>query len=261
MAQYLIPPEQWFNVYPVFYGHEACGPGHSFGPAVRENYLIHFVLRGKGRYYRSGRCYNVEKGDLFVIRPGEVTTYTADDRDPWEYSWLCIHCDRAPSWLDLPVLRKPPVQHIFAWIRDHCEEDNASGKIFSLTYEFLWLLSGSAGREGSVSYAAYTRAYLENFYMRRISIAGIAEDLHIDRRHLTAVFRDTYGMPPQEFLTQLRMHKARDFLELGHSVTDTAAMCGFLDLANFSKLYKKTYGISPNNYRISNKPLEKPVEP
>ena len=259
MPHSLIPPQVWHDTYPVFYGWEACEPGHTFGPAVRDNYLVHYVFKGRGKYYRDAQCYGVEKGDIFVIRPGEVTTYAADDTDPWEYCWLCFHCREELSCLSQPVIRKPPVQHIFTWIRDHWADENASGKIFSLTYEFLWLLSENAGRKGSGSYAAYTKAYLENFYMRHVSIELIAKHLHIDRRHLTAVFRDAYGMPPQEFLTRLRMSKAKEFLEQGHSVTAAAAMCGCYDLANFSKHYKKTYGVSPNQHRNQKIPLEKPV--
>lgn len=113
MPHSLIPPQVWHDTYPVFYGWEACEPGHTFGPAVRDNYLVHYVFKGRGKYYRDAQCYGVEKGDIFVIRPGEVTTYAADDTDPWEYCWLCFHCREELSCLSQPVIRKPPVQHIF----------------------------------------------------------------------------------------------------------------------------------------------------
>ena len=38
------------NIYHV--GSEKCNPGHSFGPAIRQHYLFHYILKGKG-YYQS----------------------------------------------------------------------------------------------------------------------------------------------------------------------------------------------------------------
>ena len=61
-----------------FCGWEKCGPGHSFGPAVRPHFLFHFVLSGKGHYDRAGERYELEAGQGFLILPGESTCYQAD---------------------------------------------------------------------------------------------------------------------------------------------------------------------------------------
>lgn len=66
--------------------------GHSFGPAVREYFLLHYVVRGKGIFRRGKREYTLQAGEIFVIRPGEVTYYEADMRDPWEYMWAGFDC-------------------------------------------------------------------------------------------------------------------------------------------------------------------------
>ena len=34
-----------------FVGHEVCTPGHSFGPAIRPSYIIHYILKGCGKFY------------------------------------------------------------------------------------------------------------------------------------------------------------------------------------------------------------------
>ena len=73
------------DINPRICGVEACAPGHSFGPAVREYFLLHYVVRGKGIFRRGKREYTLQAGEIFVIRPGEVTYYEADMRDPWEY--------------------------------------------------------------------------------------------------------------------------------------------------------------------------------
>lgn len=102
------------DINPRICGVEACAPGHSFGPAVREYFLLHYVVRGKGIFRRGKREYTLQAGEIFVIRPGEVTYYEADMRDPWEYMWAGFDC--APPFaalLEQDVLRLPGALQIF----------------------------------------------------------------------------------------------------------------------------------------------------
>ena len=251
MAQYVIPQGRWHTLVPLQYGWEACKPGHTFGPAVREYYLLHYILEGEGEFVRDGKVYPLTKGDIFVIRPGEVTTYRASERNPWQYSWLGFRAPDSLPCLQTPVLSQPPVGHIFRFIRDHYTDDSLDGKIFSLTHELVWLLSQNREQPKGKpsSFAVYTKTYLESSYMHRVNIQEIANSLHIDRRYLTALFRKTYGKPPQTFLMALRLEKAREFLQKGHRVSEAAAMAGFTDLPNFTRHYKSRYGCNPSEDR------------
>ncbi len=92
---FLKVKEQSFEDFCLLYcGHQECpssysfGPAvrpssYSFGPAVRPNYLIHYVLKGKGYYYVNDRKYTIEANQGFLIRPTELTFYQADKLDPW----------------------------------------------------------------------------------------------------------------------------------------------------------------------------------
>lgn len=246
-TQYVITPGWLHTLAPVFYGFEECLPGHSFGPAIRDQYLLHYVLEGEGQLLKNGEVYEVSRGDIFMILPGEVTVYRTTCENPWQYAWIGFDCDITPECLKEPVIRQPDVRHIFTWIRDHCQDDNIDGKLFALTHELLWEL-GKKDKENLQpdSFAVNTRTYLENSYMTHVSIQTIADNLHIDRRYLTAKFREAYGMPPQQFLMQLRLEKAREFLRSGHGVSESATMAGFTDLPNFSRQYKRWSGMNPS---------------
>lgn len=75
------------------FGHEQCEPGHSFGPATRNHYLFHYVLSGTGTLMADNakgitQTYNIKSGQGFLIFPGQINTYIADDKLPWEYIWI-----------------------------------------------------------------------------------------------------------------------------------------------------------------------------
>ena len=69
-------------------GHEYCKPGHTWGPGVRDHYLIHLVVAGRGVYQVNGLSYTLQEGDLFLAKPNQLITYAADETDPWEYYWV-----------------------------------------------------------------------------------------------------------------------------------------------------------------------------
>ncbi len=60
----------------------------TWGPGVRDHYLIHLVVAGKGVYQVNGAAYNLQEGDLFLAKPNQLITYAADETDPWEYYWV-----------------------------------------------------------------------------------------------------------------------------------------------------------------------------
>ena len=76
------------DINPVLFGYEKCKSLHTYGPHIRNCYLIHYVVSGKGKFYKKDFEASVNAGQAFLIRPDEVTTYTADKDEPWEYIWI-----------------------------------------------------------------------------------------------------------------------------------------------------------------------------
>ena len=73
-------------------GIEQCEPGHMFGPYVRENYVIHIIMKGRGMLQIEGREFRMSEGEAFIIYPGqEEAVYQADGKEPWEYMWVGFH--------------------------------------------------------------------------------------------------------------------------------------------------------------------------
>lgn len=63
-------------------GQADCPPGHSFGPHMRDFYLLHFVTRGCGTFIVKEKEYCLREGEFFFIEPGVLTFYQADKENP-----------------------------------------------------------------------------------------------------------------------------------------------------------------------------------
>ena len=81
-------------------GIERCTPDKFFGPSVREDYHVHFILHGKGTLEIGGKSYKLQRGQIFVIPPDVETYYYSDPEDPWHYTWVSFGGTRAGYFLE-----------------------------------------------------------------------------------------------------------------------------------------------------------------
>jgi AraC-like DNA-binding protein len=82
---------------------------------------------------------------------------------------------------------------------------------------------------------------------------GIAQKMNLDRRYLSRIFKEKTGVTIKDYLIGVRMEEAKRRLETGESITDAARLCGYDDVCNFSKMFKKRFGISPQQWQQKNR--------
>ena len=80
VLQLLKPKFKDFHL--CFCGFAECKPLHSYGPAARPNYILHYVMKGKGIYQVGETKYQLKEGQAFLIEPESLTFYQADKTDP-----------------------------------------------------------------------------------------------------------------------------------------------------------------------------------
>jgi len=113
----VFPSENFIDMGLYQFGWEQCDPSHSFGPAARNHYLFHYVISGKGTLTAANNkkedvTYQIKSGQGFLIFPGQINTYYADKRLPWEYAWIEFDGLRVKEALDLTELSKDtPLYH------------------------------------------------------------------------------------------------------------------------------------------------------
>ena len=88
----IFPNERYMDLTLYQYGWEQCVPAHSYGPASRNHYLFHYIIKGRGVLYSTDdqgqtHIYNLKPDQGFLISPNQVNTYIADRENPWEYAW------------------------------------------------------------------------------------------------------------------------------------------------------------------------------
>ena len=75
---YKIRKYELFSLSVCNVGHQKCDPNHHWGPGVKDHYLIHHIVTGKGYYHCNGKLYTLKTGDSFLIYPNHEVWYYAD---------------------------------------------------------------------------------------------------------------------------------------------------------------------------------------
>lgn len=255
------------DIYTLFCGRQQCPSLYSFGPAVRECYLLHFCLDGCGDFYANDQHYHLEKGQGFLICPNELTFYQADEAHPWTYAWIGLSGEQVSHYLDLagissrtPVFRCPDVDLIRSDIDDmiahhtlsYSCEVHIQGILMKILSYLIEVSSHPRQKEenGNSLYVSRAISYIHKNYQNPVSVQEIADYLSLNRSYLTELFVRTLHLSPQQFLMKYRITKAVDFLtSTDLSVEHIACSCGYANISSFSKAFKKVTGISPSQYR------------
>lgn len=244
-------------------GHQKTPPFHSYGPAVRDYWLIHVITAGKGKFVKGGEIRELSAGDCFIIRPMEVTTYMADGEDPWEYYWVGFQGDEAgrlaeyalPENVCTAKAGREAVSSLISFYNVFDgDTDPGELEILAKLYEFLALLKNSIAPEKTVKpdIASTALKYLENNYFRDINISRLASELGVTRSYFTVLFSEKTGKSPYNYLTELRLEKARSLLKNSDlRISEVAYSVGFAGLERFSDMFKRYTGKSPVAYRKS----------
>lgn len=244
-------------------GGEQCRPGYTYGPAIRDHFLIHFVASGKGVLRTAEGEYSICAGQGFIIFPDEITVYSADDEQPWAYDWVGYRGGGAEEITkaaglsrDRRVFTPEQPEMIGRLLRDISEDMSTAGELAAAgaLIRFMAHLAagGRAAQETRVSRRHYDRArwFMDGNYAKPITVQDVADFTGLSRSQLFRVFVSCEGKTPKEVLTALRLrHACRLLTDTDMSADEIARQAGLTSAQRLGALFREKLGVSPGAYR------------
>lgn len=245
-TQQLINPNLQ-DLNPILAGWSVSQPGSKRQPSAMNYTLLHYVYSGKGTIITSGSTYEVTPGQAFLIFPGEAVTHVADTDDPWTLRWVGFTGALSHSFASLPRVFSVS-EGFLPHLRNMEIIDNDTA--FDLACDLLTLYSRMIRREtGKPDYIQFVMDYIQSSYMHKLSVQSIADQLNLDRSYLARQFKKRTNQSIQGYILNVRLMEAKRYLMQGYTVKEAANLCGFNDTANFSKLFAREDGLSPQAWK------------
>ncbi len=234
--------------------HKSCEP------YIRNEYILHYVVSGKGYYEVHGNIYELHAGESFLILPGTTVSYYTDTDDPWIYKWVDFIGTEAKNLISLTGFLEHPVSpackeigEIYSKfsVNTHLIQDQLyNAGLLRVLFARYMSLYPSKSNTSSINYLYIAKNYISlNAYRHTLRVSELAQKIGVERSYLYRLFMENDGVSPTEYITNYRLEKALQMMKDGISQVKLISLSvGYENPLYFSNCFKKKYGISPKNY-------------
>lgn len=242
-------------------------------------YEIYYLLSGDRNYFIQDRVYQVEKGDLIIIRPNVL--HKTISTHPASHERILIEFDTSffndflahqsnelldVFYKDCSILRleESEREHIedclYKLIREsknNSAENNIALKVYFM--ELLIHINRFYKETNTIQYDHPSKlhrkiseiiTYINLNYGSEIGLELLSGEFNISTAHLSRAFKRVTGLSFIEYLNNLRVNEAQKLLaETGLSILEISEKVGYLNHTHFGRVFKSITGSSPSEYR------------
>ncbi len=235
-----------------------------------------YVKNGVARFHIGNTTYEVGPHTLVFISRLEEHSVSVVSA-PYHRWWMRITAEQLASAVDDARLRtvfdrRPPdFCHAFdvtkeaadvEYVMEQIEAENLAPRSFkrhriAALLQLLLITCYRSKREQFPLPAHHVsdtvlrvQAYLDAHFSEDISLETLARDFYLSPSYLSHAFRDWTGYSPKQYLVLCRLSYARELLvTTPQSVSQIAVRCGFGDVNNFIRTFRKHTDTTPAEYR------------
>lgn len=254
------------GIRPVDAGRQDCHDLHSWGPGVRQCYIIHYIISGNGTFTCGKKMYTLTAGQSFLICPEQVVQYAPDENEPWEYVWVDFVGEQCRQILARSVLNPqqpaapPPRQErLLPYFERLCQMElyrrnsqEAVGVLLALlgVYQDLAEPQREERKKEDPRIMEAMALIAAGYHRSGFCAETIARKMAVSRTTLNRLFQKKIGWSPGQYLLEYRLQQSEKLLQMGMTVKQTALSCGFEDPFYYSRVFRKHYGMPPSDYRL-----------
>lgn len=226
-----------------------------------DSYLFFIVLEGCGSITYSGKTIRLKKHDCVFIDCSIPYSHRSDDKMQWKLCWA--HFNGAPAKHYYDIFKQYSSSPYFH--SDHASDFlnileqliNYSGNLKSqdilnakLLTDLCTICIDSVIPKIHESDMLAVAEYIDANYFKKISLETVADLFYISKYALAHKFKEQFGLTVGDYITKKRVTVAKELLRYsGKTTAEISLDCGIEDPNYFTKIFKKSEGCSPRDYR------------
>jgi AraC-like DNA-binding protein len=242
---------------------------HAYPRHSHDYYVICLIERGRQSFLHEGTKYATPSGGVILINPGAVHTGEAVDEQGFEMLSLyptvsqmeMLASDLTGSHRGLPFFKDVRVDDSRTTqdlLSLHRALFDSPGSLESES-RFLWIMTQLVKRYADASFTErklgrekkaieHACQYIDENFASGVSLSELARQVAFSPYYFLRVFRAEVGMPPYEYLENVRVRRAQQLIESGKSLADVTVEAGFSSQSHLTRHFKKIIGVTPGQY-------------
>lgn len=241
----------------------------SFPRHFHLEYHVGLMVEGRQRYLHQGESHHADTGDVMLMAPEQIHDGAGVDGQGYQIRVLAFD----PQWLDdasrslsddrqgaprltTSILRDAGLRNQLLELHRALLQGarlEQESHLWSALASLLERGSNLRVREPEQGFDGRTWARLRDWLESRLDTPPSLEELaafcELSPWQALRRFNRQCGLPPHQWLTQLRLEKALPRVLRGENLSEVALDLGFYDQAHFSRLFRRTYGAPPAKLR------------
>ncbi|ODC04627.1 AraC family transcriptional regulator [Terasakiispira papahanaumokuakeensis] len=224
------------------YSRQRHGHTHTFHQLV-------LPLRGVIEIELMGYTGKVAPGECVVIPRGVMHHFTANE----EARFVVADMETLPQHLEVaasPVLSiSRPLERYLVFIEAQLEHQVNPALEAAMFETFSRLLAEQRWQPQVDPRIRQVLMYIDEHLMDKLSLPDLAQIAFLSETQLKKLFRVQLGMTLMQYITQLRMEKARALLQhTDYAVQRVAELVGYTDVSAFSRRFSQHFGLTPRQF-------------
>lgn len=240
---------------------------------ARQDHLM-MCVRGHGYATIDGNQVHLREGELLLFPRNVPHVYWAADDDPWSIYWVHFLGEDADYYIDRilrrgqPVAVEPTAQdeavHLFRYCLHALHEGYGLPTMIYAAQSLQHILSLLLYRNPALPVEQRKQSrrssldsvteYMQKHLDEPLRLADLAREAGLSVSHFSELFRAQTGQSPVAYFIHLRVRLACRLLDLSDKPIKVVAIeTGYRDAYYFSRVFKKSMGISPQKYRVIKK--------
>lgn len=253
-------------------GHQKCDETWYQKPRTIRYHSLWLIIKGKGTFTINDTHYPAEPGKLFCFEPGMKVERRSDPDNPLEYYFLRFHyteCfEEKEQWVyrssaesKFPlegmytVTNTPQLIYLFEQLnglwkrRGHMTAMRRKVLLLELFMTLVQDFRAQKIAGDTTAAIELTQDYMIGHYQEPLTLEGLAQLAGLSVSHYSRLFKKYIGYSPIDYLTHLRVDRAKELLVLSdYKLKSIASSVGYSDEFYFSRIFKKVTGVSPREY-------------
>lgn len=233
------------------------------------DYHIGLMLDGRQRYVHGGERCLAGGGDILLMTPESIHDGASEGDGGYRIRVLSVE----PQWLEQAARafsdgRQGTPRLLASQLRDAGlhqqlhglhqvlmggERLEQEGLLWQGLARLLEHTTSLRIREPAQGFDRATWSRLRDWLESRLetppTLDELADFCNLSQWQVLRRFRNHCGLPPHQWLTQLRLERALPRVIAGQPLSEIALSLGFYDQAHFSRLFRRTYGLPPARLR------------
>ena len=233
-----------------------------FGPGQRQQYIVHYVISGKGFYNGN----SVLAGQGFLIYPGMQEEYYSDSKEPWSFLWVISEDEKMREIFSrynadskTLIFDYNAVSDVNSLVKELMMNNNKVLDSLKVLEMFLKLINSHLTKDkfkelksNSETYLSFCVEYIEKNIYKAIKVEELTGLLGVSQPYLYKIFSKKFEMSPKQYIIERKIHYAKKLLkETDMSVAKVSNSVGYDDVFAFSRIFSQKEKMSPQKFRIT----------